>query len=98
MIQRLNKAKEEVEKAFNSDKADEVGKMAKRFKKLYFECIAMGEESREYHYGEYIKKVIMLYFENILNGYGDAEALYEECTYEAELAGIEPNIGGSHSE
>lgn len=92
MIDRLSKAREEVEKAFNSDKADDMGKMAKRFKKLYFESIQLGEETREYHYAEYIKKVILLYFENILNGYGDAEALFEECEYEAQLAGIEPNI------
>lgn len=92
MLERLNKAKEEVEKAFNNDKPEDMGKMAKRFKKLYFECLEKGEEAREYHYGEYIKKVIMLYFENILNGYGDAEALYEECEYEAQLAGIEVNI------
>ncbi|MBV7275187.1 hypothetical protein JMF89_05375 [Clostridiaceae bacterium UIB06] len=92
MIDRLNKAREEVEKAFNEDKAENMGKMAKRFKNLYFESLQKGEESREFHYAEYIKKVIMLYFENILNGYGDAETLYEECEYEAQLAGIEPNI------
>ncbi|MBC2581748.1 hypothetical protein [Clostridium sp. DJ247] len=92
MIDRLSKAREEVEKAFNNDKADDMGKMAKRFKNLYFQCIQSGEETKEYHYAEYIKKVIMLYFENILNAYGDAEALYEECEYEAQLAGITPNI------
>ncbi|WP_411682486.1 hypothetical protein [Clostridium thailandense] len=92
MIDRLNKAREEVEKAFNEDKAENMGKMAKRFKNLYFESLQKGEESREFHYAEYIKKVIMLYFENILNGYGDAETLYEECEYEAQLAGIEPHI------
>lgn len=92
MLERLNKAKEVVEKAFNDDKADDMGKMAKRFKSLYFDALQKGEDSTEYHYAEYIKKVIMLYFENILNGYGDAETLYEECEYEAQLAGIEPNI------
>lgn len=92
MINRLSKAREQVEKAFNEDKAEDMGKMAKRFKNLYFECLQQGEDSKEYHYAEYIKKVIMLYFENILNGYGDAEALYEECEYEAQLAEIDINI------
>lgn len=92
MVDRLSRAKEVVEQAFNNDKADEMGKMAKRFKNLYFEAIEKGEESKEYHYAEYIKKVIILYFENILNGYGDAEALYEECEYEAQLAEISCNI------
>lgn len=92
MIDRLSKAREEVEKAFNNDRAEDMGKMAKRFKNLYFEAIQKGEETREFHYAEYIKKVIMLYFENILNGYGDAENLYDECEYEAQLAGITPNI------
>jgi hypothetical protein len=92
MIDRLEKAKEGVEKAFNNDKADDMGKMAKRFKNLYFECIQKGEGTKEYHYAECIKKVIMLYFENILNGYGDAETLSEECEYEAQLAGINLNI------
>lgn len=92
MIDRLNKAKEVAEQAFNNDKADEMGKVAKRFKNLYFESIEKGEETREYHYAEYIKKIIILYFESILNGYGDAEALYEECKYEAQLAGISSNI------
>lgn len=92
MIDRLDRAREEVEKAFNNDKPEDMGKMAKRFKNLYFEAIQKGEESREFHYAEYIKKVIMLYFENILNGYGDAETLFEECEYEAHLAEITPNV------
>lgn len=92
MLDRLNKAKEEVEKAFNNDKAEDMAKMAKRFKNLYFQSLEKGQESREYHFAEYIKKAIILYFESILDGQCDAEMLYDECAYEAQLAGIESNI------
>jgi len=94
---RLSKAKEEINKAFEDDNAEAMGKLAKRIQPLHLDCYTLWadkdfeDDCKEYHYAEHLRLLIMLYFEHLFDYGGSTEGLYEECQVEMWKAGLEKN-------
>lgn len=98
LVKRLSKAKDEINKVFDSDDAELMGKLAKRFQALHLDCYKLWADTddfddncKEYHYAEYLRLLIMLYFEQLFDYGGSTEELYEECQAEMWKAGLIPN-------
>lgn len=91
LMQRLDKAREPIEKAYEEENSAEMGKLAKKIQDLYFECYNLDDDSKERHYAEYLKLMVMLHFEFLYDAGGDTEGTYEACQYEAYMAGFGKN-------
>lgn len=89
LMQRLDRAREAIQKAYDEENSREMGRLAKLIQDLYFECYNLDDDDcKERHYAEYLKLMIMLHFEFLFDGGGDTEGTYEACAYEAYMAGF----------
>lgn len=86
LLERLDKAKIEIEKSYKANDSKSIGELAGRFKDLYVECYNLEDESRERHYAEYLKLMILLHFTMLFDGGGDSAGLYDSCSAEAYKA------------
>lgn len=95
LIERLNKAKVAINKAFDSENSELMGKLAKLIQPLHQECyelwIQTDDNCKEYHYAEYLKSLILLHFEQLYDYGGGTEGLYTYCQVEMWKAGLSPN-------
>lgn len=95
LIERLDKARAEIEKAYNANDSRKMAELAIRIKGLYSECNNIDEDTKVYHYAQYLKLMIQLHFVQLFDGNGgDSDGLFDLCGSESFKAGL---INVSHN-
>lgn len=92
-LNRLNKARILIEKAYKEKDYESLGKLAKRLQPLHMECYKLWqegsfEEDPLYSYAEYLKYLIYLSFQGLYQYNSKPAGLIDICRKEALAAGI----------
>lgn len=91
LIKRLDKARTRIEKSYKEGDYVDLAKCCNNFKGLYNECIKLGSKSKEYHYAEYLKLLMLHYFNSMFDTIGESYELYEQSQTSKWKAGLIAN-------
>ena len=97
LIQRLNAARIAIEKVEKADDPELMGKMAKKFQSLHAECYSLwvdnnfADDCKEFHYAQFLKYSIILYFALMFDYGGESYELAEMIGVESWKAGLSRN-------
>lgn len=91
LMERLNAAKERVDRAINDENLNDLATCLKKLGKIYAECHSLGPEKQEYHYAEHIKLSIYGCLFAELDLEGDFLELKQRADAELWKAGLRPN-------
>lgn len=84
---RLEAARKVIEAECLNKANIEVGRYFKRLAPMYEECIKLGDNSKEYHYVEYLKTILEISLSKLI-GSKDVKELEKKAENEKKLAGI----------
>lgn len=91
LLERLEKAEKVITNSCNSGDYMTVAKCCKKFQELYAECSTLGEGTKEYHYAQYLKYLLLSFYANNLDFDGDSRDIYERSQTEMWKAGLRAN-------
>lgn len=91
LIERLDRARARIEKSYKEKDHVDIAKCCKNLELLYKECYDLGPQTKEYHYAEYLRLLMMHFYSSIFDMTGEANEIYEDSQTEKWKAGLIAN-------
>lgn len=91
LLKRLERAEKIIKSFYEAEDYVSIAKCCKNFQDLYTECTVLGAGTKEYHYAQYLKYLLLSFFANSLDFNGDSYDIYERSQTEMWKAGLRAN-------